>query len=249
MNQNDMGEEGLKTIQAQSETVVKLRYAALFAIMLLIISSGCISTPPEATPTPAPTSTPMPTATPAPTPTPLNLEGAVRDVVSSENPDRADELLDLGPEAVPIYLELLRENSTFGRWCALYALSNVAYDLNASERREITDELTPLFTQDPTSIRMMAGAVATELGDKRGIPVLIGCLNETARFRDSEPPAPICYYANDFLVRFTDVDFNYSCNYGGYDADAAAEWQAWWAASGAQLQWNENVKKFGVPNE
>ena len=212
-------------------------------LLFVLLASGCISPQPEATPTPEPT------VAPTATPTPLDLESAVRDVVNSGNPDRADELLGLGKSAIPVYLELLRENDTFGRWCALYALSNVAYDLNASERREITDELTPLFTQNPTSIRMMAGAVATELGDKRGIPVLIGCLNETARFRDSEPPAPICYYANDFLVRFTDVDFNYSCNYNTYDAHAAAEWQGWWQANGGQLEWNDYAKRFGVPND
>jgi len=212
-------------------------------LLFVLLASGCISPQPEATPTPEPT------VAPTATPTPLDLESAVRDVVNSGNPDRADELLGLGKSAIPVYLELLRENDTFGRWCALYALSNVAYDLNASERREITDELTPLFTQNPTSIRMMAGAVATELGDKRGIPVLIGCLNETARFRDSEPPAPICYYANDFLVRFTDVDFGYSCNYEGYNATAQAQWRAWWEANGARLEWNGYAKRFGVPND
>ena len=179
----------------------------------------------------------------------MNAESVVRDVAGSGNPDRADELLELGTDAIPTYLALLRENDTFGRWCALYALSNVAYDLNAAGRQEITDELVPLFTQNPTSIRMMAAAVAVELGDKRGIPVLISCLNETARFRDSEPPAPICYYANDFLVRFTDVDFGYSCNYDSYDERAAGQWQAWWDANGGQLEWNDGVKRFGVPNE
>ncbi|MDD5317896.1 MAG: hypothetical protein PHF51_04165 [Candidatus ainarchaeum sp.] len=222
------------------------KLAMLAFSVFVLLASGCISTPPGPTPGPAPTE--VATATPTPTATPTDLEVSVRDVVASGNPDRADELLGLGTDAIPVYLELLGENDTFGRWCALYALSNVAYDSDAAERREITDELVPLFTQDPASVRMMAGAVATELGDKRGIPVLIGCLNETARFRDSEPPAPICYYANDFLARFTGVDFDYSCNYDSYDARAAAGWQGWWEAFGAQLEWDEGAKTFGVPD-
>ena len=225
------------------------RFVLPVFLLFVLLASGCISPQPEATPTPAPTVAPAATPITGPTPTPINLGSAVRDVVDSGNPDRADELLDLGKGAIPAYLELLRENNTFGRWCALYALSNVAYDLDAAEKAGITGELVPLFTQDPTSIRMMAAAVATELGDKRGIPVLIGSLNETARFRDSEPPAPICYYANGFLVRFTDVDFDYSCNYEGYNATAQAQWQEWWEANGAQLEWNGYAKRFGVPND
>ena len=228
-----------------------MKKIALFALFASLLLAGCITPPAETTPTPLPSVTPAPSPTPTASPTPdqTELGERVREVVASENPDRADELLDLGEGAVPVYLELLRENSTFGRWCALYALSNVAFGLPLEEKQTITQELQPLFTQEPTSIKMMAGAVATELGDKRGIPVLIECLNETARFRDSEPPAPICYYANDFLVRFAREDFNHSCNYNSYDADAMGEWAEWWNVAGAELEWNDGGKFYGVPNE
>jgi hypothetical protein len=220
--------------------------AAALLLGCISSSSGGEGNGAQATPTPSLAPTAIPTPTPLASPTPQDASAIVGAVVASRDPGRADELLGLGGSGVSALLAAANGNDSFGQWCALYALSNIAPGLDEGGRRGVADGVRGLLSSNNTSIRMMAGAVEASVGDADGIPALISCLGETQRFMLSEPPVPVCFEANYFLERYTGQDFGFECNYGEPDPAGEASWRAWWEENAQRLEWNDDEKMFGV---
>ncbi|MBV8195302.1 MAG: hypothetical protein JOY80_07210 [Candidatus Dormibacteraeota bacterium] len=95
------------------------------------------------------------------------------------------------------------------------------------------------LTYSVASIRAMAAAGVTRMGDIGGIPVLIDSLSSDKGLLGSQPPAYIWTFASEMLARFTGQTFGPT-----YDADgpriaaAQALWKQWWAVNQSKLRWD-----------
>ncbi len=152
-------------------------------------------------------------------------------------------LLGVGPSDV---LPLLESNDSYAQWTGLYVLSNVAYNASPEEQEEIRQDISPFLEGNLSSFRLMAAVTLITMGDKEGIPVLIDLLESDEQMFLWEPPMPVCAYANEFLVRYTEKDFEYSCAPGQFDVEARQQWEAWWNENSERIGWDPDSEKMVV---
>ncbi|MFP3950021.1 MAG: hypothetical protein ACLFUZ_02930 [Candidatus Micrarchaeia archaeon] len=152
-------------------------------------------------------------------------------------------LLGVGPSDV---LPLLESNDSYAKWTGLYVLSNIAYNTTPEEQEEIKQGISPFLEGNLSSFRLMAAVTLVTMGDKEGIPVLIDLLGSDEQMFLWEPPILVCSYANEFLVRYTEKDFEYSCAPGQFDAEARQQWEAWWNENSEKIEWDPDSEKMVV---
>lgn len=143
-------------------------------------------------------------------------------------------------------LPLLESNDSYHQWTGLYILSNIAYNATPEEQEEIKQGISPFLEGNLSSFRLMAAVTLVTMGDKEGIPVLIDLLGSDEQMFLWEPPMPVCAYANEFLVRYTEKDFEYSCAPGQFDAEARQQWEAWWNENSEHTEWDPDSEKMVV---
>ncbi|MBD3389492.1 hypothetical protein GF415_00870 [Candidatus Micrarchaeota archaeon] len=143
-------------------------------------------------------------------------------------------------------LPLLESNDSYHQWTGLYILSNIAYNATPEEQEEIKQGISPFLEGNLSSFRLMAAVTLVTMGDKEGIPMLIDLLGSDEQMFLWEPPMPVCAYANEFLVRYTEKDFEYSCAPGQFDAEARQQWEAWWNENSQQVTWDPVSEKMVV---
>lgn len=152
-------------------------------------------------------------------------------------------LLGTEPEDM---LPLLESNDSYHQWTGLYVLSNIAYNATPGEQEEVKQGISPFLEGNLSSFRLMAAVTLVTMGDKEGIPVLIDLLGSDELFFLSEPPMLVCTYANEFLVRYTEKDFGYSCAPGQFNMESKYQWEAWWEENSASVQWDASAEKMVV---
>lgn len=184
-------------------------------------------------------------------PTTDEMQDLIDDVVEGydeedqETYNRVEEIVDLGPDSIPLLLDLLDEDDIYSKWTAIYCLSRVGYDEDSEVRNDIIDELKKEFTNTSPSIATMAAGVAVAFGDKSGVPVLIDSLDNQDMLFLTEPPMLVCQYSHDTLsAYFPKHDFGDSCNWETTDEDSNEEVVTWWSANQSSLKWNDKDKTY-----
>jgi hypothetical protein len=150
----------------------------------------------------------------------------------------------LGPEALSDILPLLKDENIYAEWSGLSALSVIIPQASGEQKAQIKSALLPLLESERVSIRGMAAYELLALGEKKGIPVLIGLMNETDLLLVSEPPHEVCDMANTALVTYTEKDFGFMCGYGEFDALALGKWEQWWSQYKEEISFDPEKKKF-----
>jgi HEAT repeat protein len=143
-------------------------------------------------------------------------------------------------------LPLLESNDSYEQWTGLYVLSNIAYNATPGEHEEIKEALSPFIRGNLSSFKMIAAVTLITMGDKEGIPALIDLLGSDEPMFLWEPPVLVCNHANEFLVRYTEKDFGYSCAPGQFDAEARQQWEAWWNENSEKIAWDPDSEKMVV---
>ncbi|HET7010585.1 MAG TPA: HEAT repeat domain-containing protein [Anaerolineales bacterium] len=181
-----------------------------------------------------------------PTPTPVPEIDAVLSAMGAAEADPEAAFLELseaiganpaGVEATA--LSRLEDPNADVRLFAVYSLAETAS--SAAGMRT----LVGLLEVSDVTERMLAAEGLLRRGEPEGIPALIAALAVDEPMRGAEPPIQVWDFARDLLLTNTDQDFGLSSAVDAESADAARpSWEAWWAASGRNLTWDETELYF-----
>lgn len=214
--------------------IVPVIIFVLVVVIFVVVIQGCVSR-----------QTPEETATP-----PDMTNQTIDTIISSFDetyPDSfnsVEDIVALGPEAIPTMLTVVEKDDIYSKWAAIYTLSRIGYNQDEQTRAEINSKLKDEFDNNVTSIRIMAAGVVTIFGDKEGIPVLIDGLHYNHILLKSEPPRLICDYSSEVLIYYTGQDFGYQCNIDTVDEDAIKDWEDWWETNKDRILWDDEARRY-----
>lgn len=214
--------------------IVPVIIFVLVVVIFVVVIQGCVSR-----------QTPEETAT-----LPDKTNQTVETIISSfdeTDPDSfnsVEDIVALGPEAIPSMLTVVEKDDVYSKWAAIYTLSRIGYNQDEQTRAEINSKLKDEFDNNVTSIRIMAAGVVTIFGDKEGIPVLIDGLHYNHILLKSEPPRLICDYSSEVLTYYTGQDFGYQCNIDNVDEDAIKDWEDWWETNKDRILWDDEARRY-----
>jgi hypothetical protein len=155
-------------------------------------------------------------------------------------------LVDLGPGAIPQFLELLDDDDPYSKWAALYALSRVSHQADSTTKEQVKEKLQEYYDSDVTSFRVIAAGAALTLGDKEGIPVLIEGLENQDMLMLTEPPQLICQFSYSTLEHYTQTSYGIICDWDTTDSRTWTGWQSWWNNNKDNLTWDSANKVFNT---
>lgn len=113
------------------------------------------------------------------------------------------------------------------RIAVVHALASVASD------PEAIAALERFATSEDVTERLLAATALVARGNRKGVPVLIDGLRETASMRYMDPPTQAWRFARNVLLVHVDQDPGLrGASDAAAAAEAAAEWEAWWSANG-----------------
>jgi HEAT repeat protein len=147
-----------------------------------------------------------------------------------------DAIVAACASAIPVLEELVAQGDRATRWAALVALAAVGRQCNKAEA--VLPHLKSALSDPDISIKVTAAELVTSLGDKEGIPVLIGAVDsDVQNLRPAEPPTSVCTQAlsvlGHYLGHLTDQEYT-----------REAEWQDWWDANQDSLEWDPDNERF-----
>ena len=161
-----------------------------------------------------------------------------------ETPNPVDEILKIGPPALPALLDLLEDEDLSVRETSLDVLAYLQNELDKEKQKEIIPYLKKKFDDFDSGVRVVAAATAVNLGEKSGIPVLIDCLRyeEYGILWSDES---VSGYSNMVLKYRTDQDFGYDESLPPEEKESAIQkWTQWWETNKDSISWNEEQGKF-----
>jgi hypothetical protein len=128
-----------------------------------------------------------------------------------------EAIVTAGREAIPLLVNLLRQDDRTKRWAALLALSAIGHERNAAGF--VLPHLKSALGDSDISIRVTAAELVLSFGDRTGIPVLIDAVDSDEILQPAEPPTSVCTQAIRVLGHYTGQTFT-----------EEADWQEWWEA-------------------
>ena len=107
--------------------------------------------------------------------------------------------------------------------------------------------LLPLLAKDDPSVRVLAAAGLTSLGQLEGLDALIGSITVDAGLRGSRPPLTVSEFAGATLSRYTDAAVGDGATGTPEERTAAAAaWSSWLAGNRDRLSFDAERQMWAV---